>query len=91
MGQYVIVRTYSAGVHTGELVSRVGREVELRSARRIWSWCGANTLHEIAIRGVGPGSKISEAVEKIVLLEAVEIIDATDDARVSLETQPWSP
>ena len=49
----VLVRTYSAGVHVGTLVSREGRDVVLADARRIWSWRGANTLHEISLRGVG--------------------------------------
>ena len=54
--EHVIVRTYSAGVHFGELVSREGKEVVLQNAKRIWSWKGANTLHEIAVRGGGYGS-----------------------------------
>jgi len=28
-------------------------------------------------------------VARIVLLDAIEIIDATDNARASLETVPW--
>ena len=38
---YVMVRTYSAGVFAGELVSRKGQEVILKNARRIWYWAGA--------------------------------------------------
>jgi len=34
-GQYIIVRTYSAGVFAGTLVSRKGQEVELKNARRL--------------------------------------------------------
>ena len=86
---YVIVRTRTAGVHVGEFVCRNGCEVELKEARRIWYWQGANTLHEISLSGVGSGSKISVAVARIVLLDAIEIIDATDNARASLETVPW--
>ena len=36
----VLIRTYSAGVHYGELVSRKGREVTLANARRVWRWRG---------------------------------------------------
>ena len=86
---YVVVRTYSAGVHVGELVRREGKEVELTFARRIWSWKGANTLHEIALGGVAAGSKVSEPVDSIVLTEAIEIIVATTRARESLETVKW--
>lgn len=87
---FVIVRTYSAGVHAGELKSREGKEVVLTDAQRIWYWKGANTLHEIALRGVGPGSKISERVGEIALTEAIEIIAATDEARDNLRGAKWA-
>ena len=86
----VVIRTHSAGVHVGELVSRDGKEVKLANARRIWSWKGANTLHEIALRGVGAGSRVSEAVGEIVLTEAVEIIAATDEAMKSIGGVKWA-
>jgi hypothetical protein len=47
----MLVRTYSAGVFAGELVSRKGQEVVLKDARRIWYWAGAATLSELAMRG----------------------------------------
>lgn len=86
----VIVRTYSAGVHYGTLAARRGQEVDLKNARRIWFWKGANTLHEIALRGVGPGSKISETVPEICLLQAIEIIPCQPAAVRSLEAASWS-
>lgn len=70
----VVVRTHSAGVHVGELVERRGQEIDLANARRVWSWQGANTLHEIALRGVGRGSKVSEPVGEITLTQAIEVI-----------------
>lgn len=88
-GDYVLIRTYSAGVHIGTLASRDGREVTLTNARRIWSWKGANTLHEISLRGVASGSKVSEPVESILLLEAIEVIRCTEEARRRLEDTPW--
>jgi hypothetical protein len=87
---YVVIRTYSAGVHVGELAERRGKEVDLVNARRIWSWKGANTLHEIALRGVGAGSRVSETVEAITLTEVVEIITATDKARKNLVGASWA-
>jgi hypothetical protein len=89
-GVRVIVRTYSAGVHYGTLVERRGKEVVLSDARRIWFWCGANTLHEISLRGVGKGSKVSEAVESITLTEAIEVIACTDVAAANLDGAAWS-
>jgi hypothetical protein len=55
IGKMVIIRTYSAGVHFGELVSQEGKEVVLKNARRIWSWRGANTLNEVSLVGYGDG------------------------------------
>jgi hypothetical protein len=87
---YVVVRTYSAGVHVGKLVSRKGKEVVLANAKRIWSWCGANTLHEIALRGVGKGSKVSDAVSSITITEAIEVIVCTSAAKSNLEKATWT-
>ena len=62
----------------------------MANARRIWSWKGANTLHEIANRGVGAGSKVSEAVSAITLMEAIEIITCTAAAEENLRSVAWS-
>ena len=71
----VLIRTYSAGVHFGELVKREGQEVHLKNARRLWSWTGALSLSEVASKGVElKNSKISVPVEEIILTQATEII-----------------
>ena len=86
----VIVRTYSAGVHYGTLVSRDGKEVVLSNARRIWRWLGANTLNEIANHGVGVGSKVSEQVDSIELTDAIEIIACRPEAVKAMEGASWA-
>lgn len=86
----VLVRTYSAGVHFGALASRDGKEIVLKDARRIWSWSGANTLHEIAVRGVEAGSRVSEPVSSIVLTEAIEVIEMTAAAAAACERAGWN-
>jgi hypothetical protein len=87
----VLVRTYSAGVHFGTLANREGKEVTLTGARRIWRWYGANTLNEIAIRGVDVSqSRISEPVALITLTEAIEIIDISPEAIANLESAKWA-
>lgn len=87
---YVVIRTYSAGVHIGVLERREGKEVTLSNARRIWSWQGANTLHEIALRGVAKGSNVSEPVAHIDLTETIEVLHATPEARANMEAIGWS-
>ena len=89
-GRAVIVRTYSAGVHYGRLIDRRGKEVDLGNARRIWSWKGANTLHELSLHGVASGSRVSETVDRITLTEAIEIIDCAPEAIANLESAKWS-
>lgn len=79
VGRLVVVRTFSAGVHCGTLVKRDGQEVTLKDARRIWSWQGALSLHEVSQRGITAG-KISIAVPDILLTQAIEVIGATRTA-----------
>jgi len=90
MNKPVIVRTYSAGVHYGILQSREGKEVTLTNARRIWSWQGRNTLHEIALNGIGKGSRVSEQVPSILLTEAIEISECSETADANLRTATWN-
>lgn len=90
IGKYCVVRTYSAGVHVGTLVTHNGTKVTLSNARRIWSWTGAKTLHEISLAGVGKGSRISAPVKSILLTEAIEIIPTTDSAKAILEASKWA-
>lgn len=74
-GSFVLIRTFSAGVHYGTLRSKKGKEVHLTNARRIWSWNGALSLSEIAMNGLHiESSKISVPVDEIILTEAIEII-----------------
>lgn len=78
---YVLVRTYSAGVHVGTLASAKGERVVLRDASLVWRWRGANTLHELSLRGPDrtQHTRISERVAEITLTEAIEIIPIAAD------------
>jgi len=93
VSKYVIVRTYSAGVFAGFLQSRSGKEVVLMNARRLWYWKGAASLSQLAMTGTSnpAGCKFPVAVNRVELLEAIEILDCTDAARQSIESVPvWS-
>jgi len=93
VSKYVIVRTYSAGVFAGFLQSRSGKEVVLTNARRLWYWKGAASLSQLAMTGTSnpAGCKFPVAVNRVELLEAIEILDCTDAARQSIESVPvWS-
>ena len=84
---YVIVRTYSAGVHAGYLKSRNGKEVELLKSRRFYQWYGSSTLSQFAQSGTShPGKcKFPEAVDRLILTEAIEILDVTSKAKETID------
>ena len=86
----VIVRTYSAGAHFGYLVSRKGKEVVLERSRRLWQWFGAWTLSEIATSGLDVAKSKIAAPVKIVLTEAIEILDCTEAAAKIIESATWA-
>ena len=84
IGQHVVVRTYSAGVHIGTLVAKSGENVLLKDAFRLWKWAGAFTLSEVSQNGVSPnGSRMSRNVPLIELTNAIEIIPTSETARAS--------
>jgi hypothetical protein len=87
---YVIVRTYSAGVFAGNLESRSGQEVVLKNARRIWYWSGAATLSQMAVDGVSKPNecKFPCEVSSIILTQAIEIIPCTEKAMKSIKGVP---
>jgi hypothetical protein len=88
--KYVIVRTYSAGVFAGFLELRNGQEVVLTKARRIWYWKGAASLSQLAMEGTScPNEcKFPIAVDRVELLQAIEILDVTEKAKLSIEGVP---
>lgn len=89
-GKYVLVRTFSAGVHFGQLVSRKGKEVMLADAKRIWNWQGAKTLNEMSIAGVDVSrSKIAAAIPSVLLTEAIEVIPCAPEAVANLKGAKW--
>ena len=83
---YVIVRTYSAGVFVGILAERDGKEVKLQKARRLWYWDGAASLSQLAVDGVSKpeNCKFPCEVEEIILTEAIEILPCTESSRKSI-------
>ncbi len=84
---YVIVRTYSAGVFAGYLEEKEGREVKLKNARRLWYWEGAASLSQLAMEGTSDpdNCKFPCEVAEITLLEAIEIIPCTLSAIKSIQ------
>jgi hypothetical protein len=85
-GDYIICRTYSAGVFAGTLVSRKGKEVELKNARRLWYWDGAASLSQLSVDGVAnpENCKFPCEVPSVTLTEAVELLPVSPTAKRSI-------
>ena len=95
---YVMVRSYSAGVFAGELVSKESKqpgffEVVLKNARRIYYWAGAASLSQLATDGTSDpkNCKFPCEVSEVHLSGAIEIIPITTKARESISgVKIWS-
>ena len=90
IGKKAIVRTYSAGVWFGTIKEKVGNEVVMTKARRMWKWraAGGICLSSCAMDGIDASrSKISLAVDS-VWLEAIEIIPCAKGAIKTIEDAP---
>lgn len=88
--QYVIVRSNMAGVFFGILKERIGAEVTLLKARKIYHWIGANTVEDIAVYGVS-GDKITCEVDNMVILDVCQVLPCTQESILKIQNSPvWS-
>ena len=81
-----IVRARSAGVFYGFIEKKDGQEVTLVNARRMWQWYGAS-LSELAQDGTPDKTKCKfpQEVDRVIILEVIEILDLTTRAKASLD------
>ena len=90
VGEFVIVRAGGAGVHCGTLTESGGQAVVLTDSRRIWRWRGASTLNELSLHGASEEyTRISEPVDRILLLTGLEVIPCTQEAQKNLSRSRW--
>jgi len=87
---YVMCRTYSAWVFAWYLKKRVGKEVELIDARRIWKRDWASSLSQLAMEWTSKPNwcQFPCEVDSVELMEAIEIIPITEKARLSIHAVP---
>lgn len=85
VGEFCIVRTYSAGVHCGTVESINGTQVVLKDATRLWQWQkgtkGSLSLSSISQHGAGTQSRIDGPVPAILLTQAIEVIPCSEDGK----------
>jgi hypothetical protein len=87
INEYVLVRTYSAGVFVGTLKRKVRNEVVLNNARRIWYWEGAASLSQLAEEGTNKpeNCKFPVPVKEVLLIGVIEISKVSKEAQESIE------
>lgn len=82
LGKRCLIRTYSAGVHIGDVVSIDGMEVKLENSLRLWKWEGGGlSLSAVANKGIVKG-RLNKTGE-IYLTNVIEFIPTTKDAEKS--------
>jgi len=78
-GRRVLVRTYSAGVHIGDVEKIDGMECHLKNALRLWKWeDGGLSLSAVANNGI-KGGRLNETGE-VYLTNCIEFIPTTPKA-----------
>ncbi len=86
IGNYCIVRTFSAGVWAGVISKKSGNEVIVSNARRLYRWKAASSISLSAVAMVGIDRSESKICSPVgdVWLEAIELIPATSEAMDSI-------
>lgn len=79
VGRRCVIRTYSAGVHIGDVEFANGTEVRLKNALRLWKWTGGGlSLSDVATKGI-KGGRLNRTPE-VYLTNAIEFIPTTEEA-----------
>lgn len=82
LGKRCLIRTYSAGVHIGDVVwinPNNSMEVKLKNALRLWKWEGGGlSLSAVANNGI-KGGRLNKTGD-VYLTNAIEYIPTTKKA-----------
>ena len=82
LGRRCLIRTYSAGVHIGDVVAVNGMEVQLKNALRLWKWEGGGlSLSAVANNGIN-GGRLNKTGE-VYLTNVIEFIPTTAKAEAT--------
>ncbi len=85
MGRRCLIRTYSAGVHIGDITwinPENSMEVKLENSLRLWKWeNGGLSLSAVANNGI-KGGRLNKTGE-VLLTNAIEFIPTTKEAEAT--------
>ena len=82
IGKRCLIRTYSAGVHIGDVVAVNGMEVHLKNSLRLWKWEGGGlSLSSVAANGI-KGGRLNKTGE-VYLTNSIEFIPISAEAKAS--------
>ena len=90
LNKQVIVRADRAGVFFGTLVAKKGNEVQLKDARKIYYWSGANAVEQLAKEGVKnpQDCRFTVVVEEITIMNTIQILTCTEKAIENINAVP---
>lgn len=91
-GEDVMVRTYSAGVFMGVLVTLKDKTCTLHKAIRIYYWDGACSLSQLAMEGtIAPDNcRFAMPVKEVLLNDVIEVLAVTAKAKKQIRrTKSW--
>lgn len=82
-----IVRARDAGVFYGEIVERTHDEITMKNVRKLWHWNGACAVEQLALEGVKrpDDCKFTVVVPSMIIANPIQIIEASEQACVSIE------
>lgn len=90
IGKEVIVRADKAGVFFGTLVAKNGSEVQLSSCRKLFYWSGANTVEDLAEKGVTKPKdcKFTVVCDEVTINNYIQILTCTENAAINIKAVP---
>jgi hypothetical protein len=88
LGKEVIVRADKAGVFFGTLIAKEGSEVKLKDARKLYYWSGANSVEDLAVKGVKKPNdcQFTITVDNILINNYIQILPCTEEASISIKS-----
>lgn len=90
IGRFVVIRTFSSGVHCGYLEEINGTACVLRESRNIHRWAGAVTVNELSQDGPDREyTRVSKPVPLSLFTETINVIPCSEHAEANLKQSRW--